>query len=98
MVPGGGPSRPWTFPALLISALVLLPAYVTADTQTVSVSGAGASRVPGGPILVIVGEANPFSSYYGEILRSEGLNEFAVKDIADVTAATLASRSWATST
>lgn len=86
-----GAWRRAAFPALLISALVLLPAYVTADTQPVSVSGAGASRVPGGPILVIAGEANPFSSYYGEILRTEGLNEFAVKDIADVTTATLAS-------
>ncbi len=44
---------------------------------------------PGGPILVISNAANPFSRYYGEILRAEGLNEFTVKDISTVTAATL---------
>ncbi len=44
---------------------------------------------PGGPILVISNEGNPFSSYYAEILRAEGLNEFAVKDLAAVTPAVL---------
>jgi hypothetical protein len=44
---------------------------------------------PGGPILVISNTANPFSRYYGEILRAEGLNEFLVKDMSTVTAATL---------
>ena len=33
---------------------------------------------PGGPILVIGSAANPFSRYYAEILRNEGLNEFTV--------------------
>ena len=33
---------------------------------------------PGGPILVIASAGNPFSRYYAEILRAEGLNEFAV--------------------
>src|SRR5262249_21028384 len=32
---------------------------------------------------------NAFSRYYAEILRTEGLNEFDVKDISTVTAATL---------
>ena len=31
---------------------------------------------PGGPILVISASANPFSRYYTEILRAEGLNAF----------------------
>jgi hypothetical protein len=39
---------------------------------------------PGGPILVISSDANHFTSYYAEILRNEGFNEFAVEDIADV--------------
>src|SRR5262249_54812161 len=43
---------------------------------------------PGGPILVVSGP-NAFSRYYAEILRTEGLNEFDVKDISTVTAATL---------
>ena len=32
---------------------------------------------------------NPFTRYYAEILRAEGLNSFAVLDISAVTAATL---------
>ncbi len=47
---------------------------------------------PGGPILVIANEANPFSRYYGEILRAEGLNQFTVTDISKVTPALLAAR------
>ena len=37
---------------------------------------------PGGPILVIAKASNPFSRYYAEILRAEGLNAFTVTDIA----------------
>ena len=44
---------------------------------------------PGGPILVISSAANPFSRYYGEILRAEGFNEFLVTDISNVSATTL---------
>jgi hypothetical protein len=40
---------------------------------------------PGGPILVIASSVNPFSSYFGEILLAEGMNEFRVKDITTVT-------------
>ncbi len=48
---------------------------------------------PGGPVLVIGNAASAtsqFSLYTAEILRAEGLNEFATTDVADVTAATLA--------
>jgi hypothetical protein len=45
---------------------------------------------PGGPIIAITKASNPFSRYYAEILRNEGLNEFTTKDISTVTAATLA--------
>ena len=44
---------------------------------------------PGGPILVVSTAANPFSRYYAEILRSEGMNEFKVTDLANVNAAML---------
>lgn len=44
---------------------------------------------PGGPILLIVSSSNPFSSYYAEILRNEGFNEFSVADIALMKSATL---------
>ena len=41
---------------------------------------------PGGPILVVSSAANPFSRYYAEILRTEGLNAFAVEDVSALTA------------
>jgi hypothetical protein len=45
---------------------------------------------PGGPILLITSKVNGFSQYYAEILRNEGLNEFDVKDLAQVSAPELA--------
>ena len=36
---------------------------------------------PGGPVLVVTRSANPFSTYYAEILRGEGLNAFATADL-----------------
>jgi uncharacterized membrane protein len=44
----------------------------------------------GGPILVVASSANPFGRYYAEILRNEGLTQFAVTDVAGVDAARLA--------
>lgn len=45
---------------------------------------------PGGPILIISDiSANPFSAYYGEILRAEGLNEFDVAEMSDISARTI---------
>ena len=40
---------------------------------------------PGGPVLVVGNASNPFSRYYAEILRAEGLNAFTVTDISLVT-------------
>src|SRR3974377_2139142 len=37
---------------------------------------------PGGPILVITSSSFRYGTYYAEILRTEGLNEFTVADIA----------------
>ncbi len=45
---------------------------------------------PGGPVLVVTAGAPGFGTYYAEILRTEGLNAFAVADIAAVDAAMLA--------
>jgi len=48
---------------------------------------------PGGPILVVTATCPTcgiFNRYYAEILRSEGLNEFAEADISTVSAASLA--------
>ncbi|MFI5130011.1 MAG: DUF4082 domain-containing protein, partial [Chitinophagales bacterium] len=48
-----------------------------------------ATEGPGGPILVVSTTSNPFSRYAVEILRAEGLNEFAASDISAVTATML---------
>ena len=45
---------------------------------------------PGGPILVAVTPDAPFGGYYAEILRAEGLNEFAVADANALTPGALA--------
>ena len=63
-----------------------LPANVTWSFTTVPMPP---NEGPGGPILVIGSVANPFGRYYGEILRTEGLNLYTVTDISLVTATTL---------
>ncbi len=40
-----------------------------------------ADEGPGGPILIVSSESNPFTRYYVEILRNEGLNAFIASDI-----------------
>ena len=52
-------------------------------------TGAPPDTGPGGPVLIIAVPSNPFSRYYAEILRTEGLNSFSVADIASVSAGTL---------
>ena len=47
-------------------------------------------QAPGGPILIITTPANLFTRYYTEILRTEGLNEYAIQEISAVTAGELA--------
>jgi WD40 repeat protein len=66
-------------------------APTAAGSAAVSAATAAAPTTgPGGPILLITTAADPFSSYYAEILRNEGLNEFATADITTVSATTLA--------
>src|SRR5512135_625719 len=75
-------------------------AYSTSYTATVTVNGAASktwsfttgadpTSGPGGPILVVTSPDNHFSSYYAEILRSEGLNEFETAEISKVSAGTV---------
>ena len=45
---------------------------------------------PGGPILVIKEDSNPYSKYLTEILRAEGFNSFASATASSITAAGLA--------
>jgi hypothetical protein len=44
----------------------------------------------GGPILVVTRNANPYTRYLAEILRAQGLNEFATADVSKITPALLA--------
>lgn len=44
---------------------------------------------PGGPVLVIKSDAAPFSKYYAEILRAEGLDSFATANLSAVTSTLL---------
>ncbi len=45
---------------------------------------------PGGPIAVVTASGNPYSKYLAEILRTEGLNEFATIDVGTLSPSTLA--------
>jgi hypothetical protein len=63
------------------------PVGVAASAAQTSASAADGS---GGPILVVTKPGDPFGDYYAEILRAEGLNEFAVTDATALTAETLA--------
>jgi hypothetical protein len=44
----------------------------------------------GSPILILTNAADPFSQYYQQIVLTEGLNEYALGDVASVTNGTLA--------
>ncbi|MEO8216511.1 MAG: N,N-dimethylformamidase beta subunit family domain-containing protein [Acidobacteriota bacterium] len=66
--------------------------FLAADyVWSFTTSGPPADEGPGGPILVISAASNPFSRYYTEILRAEGLNEFNATDISNVTPSILGS-------
>ncbi|MCW2991428.1 MAG: Fibronectin type domain protein, partial [Solirubrobacterales bacterium] len=68
----------------------LVPAVACVALATPAAASAALDQGPGGPILVVTGGTDHFGSYYAEILRAEGLNEFDVSPLASVTAATLA--------
>lgn len=90
---------------LLISAGVSGP---TSNLGTASVPGAQSGAIqfafshmvapgdelqdPAAPILLIGGPDNPFSAYYTEILKAEGLNLYTAMPAQDVTAEALADR------
>jgi hypothetical protein len=67
----------------------VLGSDVTKTFTTLDATLPGPNEGPGGPILVISSSTNPFSLYTAEILRAEGLNEFATMDISSVTASLL---------
>src|SRR3712207_9226966 len=77
-------------PKLLLVAAALVLALGAILLARPEAASAAPEDGPGGPILVVGDESNPFSLYYAEILRNEGLNEFdVVRDSASLSGATL---------
>jgi len=74
-------------PAVIVSLIATLPSLRTASS--VPSFSPFLDQGPGGPILVIVAQENPFTRYYSEILHAEGLNAFAVEEISSVSASVL---------
>ena len=72
----------------VVAGLVLLSCWA-ATTQNASAQLPDPNQGPGGPILVITSLSSTYGKFYAEILRTEGLNEFAVADIGTVTQTTL---------
>ena len=71
---------------LFMAVFVWCVSIGTASTARAAIDPA---QGPGGPILVITSGSSPYSTYYAEILRTEGFNAFAVADIGGVSASTL---------
>ncbi|WP_438555291.1 DUF4082 domain-containing protein, partial [Chroococcidiopsis sp.] len=72
--------------ASVLMTTLPLPELQTSAAVAAPLPNAG----PGGPILVITTTSDPFSDYYAEILRNEGLNTFSVSDISSVSSEMLA--------
>lgn len=43
-----------------------------------------------GPVLIVTSTSNPYSTYLAEMLRAQGINYFDVKDVSELSTATLA--------
>jgi hypothetical protein len=80
-----------TRPRFAVAVLSIVAALICGVTGAAR-AGGPATAAPPAPIVVLTNGADPFSTYYGEILRAEGLNEFDSIDLADVSAATLVGR------
>jgi hypothetical protein len=74
------------------AAIALFAAAAAACAWAPVVHAQSPSGGPGGPVLVVTDPGDRFGRYYAEILRAEGLNEFAVADVGSLTAQTLADR------
>ena len=80
--------QPMRLTRLLVTAL----AFLWGLAMPLWAGAAGnLNQGPGGPVLVVTSSTSTFSNYYAEILRTEGLDEFAVADVSTLTAPLLAS-------
>ncbi len=66
-----------------------LAANFTFSFTTTAAPPPGQNDGPGGPVLVVSNAANPFSRYPVELLRAEGFNLFAARELSTVTATIL---------
>jgi hypothetical protein len=72
------------------TAMVVLLAVATTSLCAPQAGAQSApGEGPGGPILVVVNDGDPFGRYYAEILRAEGLNEFSVANLGALEPQTL---------
>ena len=74
--------RGWRLGVLLLMALVFIRATLPA--------AASLEVGPGGPVLLITDPQRPWSGYYAELLRTEGLNAFTSVSVASLDASVLA--------
>jgi len=77
---------PARFLAGVLALMALLLGLISMPARALSDPNVG----PGGPILVLTSASAPYSTYYAEILRAEGLNQFAMADVSSLSAASLA--------
>jgi hypothetical protein len=64
-----------------------LVGVLVALATAIALPSAAAAQSPAGPILMVAGDS--YGGYYAEILRAEGLNEFAVGGLGHLNPATL---------
>lgn len=76
--------------ALAAGAIALDVSNQPIEYDDIVVTRPGGDNGPGGPVLVLSSEGNPFTRYYGEILLAEGLNHYAIREIGGVTPTLLA--------
>lgn len=72
-----------------VARVLMLLLALAGSERCTSAALSDPNQGPGGPILVITSPSSTYGKYYAEILRTEGLNEFAVADIGTVTSTTL---------
>ena len=78
-------------PPPLRTALVIVLALAALCSFAPAAPAQSPGDGPGGPILVVANDGeNRFGRYYAELLRAEGLNEFAVEGVGALNAQTLA--------
>ena len=73
----------------------MLLALAFAIGPAASAVAAPPGQGPGGPVLVVTDPGDRFGRYYAEILTAEGLNAFNVRDVGQLSEATLAAHSVA---